>query len=114
MSRKGIIKGCRDDLEAGLFFFRLLLRRLLFQLFYCTAKVGTTERRLRSDPIRGALPQLPLGFRVWNASAMAIFLSSQSPSGNALPVSGALACNGSAYMSNSSAYLKSTRPVVLS
>ena len=63
MRRKGIIKGRRDDLEAGLFFFRLLLRRLLFQLFYGTAKVGTAERRLRRDPIRGALPQLPLGFR---------------------------------------------------
>ena len=63
MPRKGIVKGRRDDLQPRFFLLGLLLRRLLLELFYRTAKVGTAERRLRRDPVRGALPQLPLGFR---------------------------------------------------
>ena len=60
---KALSKVARDDLEAGLFFFRLLLRRLLFQLFYC-AKVGTAERRLSGATLFAArCRKLPLGFR---------------------------------------------------
>ena len=65
MRRKGVVKGRRDYVKPGLLLLRLLLTGLLLELFHRTGEVGTAERRLRRDPIRGALPQLPLCSVVW-------------------------------------------------